>query len=84
MLRTEELIRQHEHHFATMNKIAAVLLDMALHATTEYSLSSCHDIKHKLLAKYINVRIYIYCRNKNRDLKQNPGTAMSSKSHCSK
>jgi hypothetical protein len=51
IVRTEDLIRQHEPNFSSMTNIANYLLNVALSETIQYIQSRSHDIKQKLIKK---------------------------------
>ena len=37
----------------------------------DYDIPDCHNLKNKLLSKFINARLHFYCKNINENYKRN-------------
>ena len=49
----------------SLQKAKKHLLDEAKSLVADVDLPPCHDVKGKLLSKYINTRLAIFCRRAN-------------------
>ena len=66
ILSVEMMIRRiSEEKMLSLKNAKKQLLDEAKSLVADVDLPSCHDVKVKLLAKYINTRLAIFCRRAN-------------------
>ena len=72
MLKVELMFRSiaEDTLMATRN-VKEVLIRLAEELTDDCVYPTCHNIKRKLIARYFNVRLHIFCKGVQRKRKQN-------------
>ena len=63
------MFRKAENHLMEAKNVKMILEKEAEILTRDFKLPTCHDIKNKLIRKFISVRLHFYCRKKNDQLK---------------
>ena len=49
------------------NNLKEPLMDEALNLTRDYDIHTCHNLKNKLLSKFIDTRLRFFCRKTNEE-----------------
>ena len=69
LLNVELMFRRVQSTLTGNTNVKAQLVAEAEFCNRNVDLPTCHDIKSKLLSKFINARLHFYCKKKNVELK---------------
>ena len=69
----ELMFRKNQEHLIGQSNVKKTLMDEAENLTKEYELPTCHNLKYKLLSKFITARLHFYCKKINAEHKKKTG-----------
>ena len=65
LFKVELMFRESECDLIGKVNIKKALMDEAVHLTKDFYIPTCHNLKTKLLSKFINVRLHFFCKKMN-------------------
>uniref|UniRef100_A0A8C4Q829 THAP domain-containing protein 1 n=1 Tax=Eptatretus burgeri TaxID=7764 RepID=A0A8C4Q829_EPTBU len=71
LLQVESMFRNAESSLMEKTHVKKLLVEKAELQTRDFQLPTCHNLKHKLLTKFINTRLHFYCKKRSVELKKN-------------
>ena len=69
LLQVELMFRRAQSTLMARKDVKRQLVAEAEHLTLDIELPSCHEVKSKLLAKFINACLHFFCKKQNVELK---------------
>ena len=60
--KVELMFRKNQYDFIGKSNLKGTLMGEAVTITKQYDIPNCHDLKKKLLSKFINSRLHFYCK----------------------
>ena len=71
LLQVEAMFRGTQSTLMQQENVKARLVEQATLHTEAFQLPTCHNVKHKLITKFIGARLHFYCKMENAKLKKN-------------
>uniref|UniRef100_UPI00359027FA uncharacterized protein n=1 Tax=Myxine glutinosa TaxID=7769 RepID=UPI00359027FA len=68
--RVELVFRKVENDLMDKNNVKKMLMEKTQELSSDISLPVCHNLKEKLINKFINARLHFYCKKKTSELKK--------------
>ena len=65
ILIVESMFRAEQASLTNKTDVKTLLVERAEQLTKDIDLPSCHNIKHKLISKFINARLHFFCKKIN-------------------